>query len=52
MYIYICFVIEIVPNPNNIVYETISYPQNTDHFSRKPSVIPTFAISIREVLGE
>ena len=46
------FATKIAANPNNPVYETIFNPRYVDLFARKPKVIPTFGIRIKESLEE
>ena len=46
------FSTEIAAIPNNPVYETIFNPRYVDLFGRKPRVIPTFGIGIKESLKE
>ena len=46
------FAIKIVANSYNPVYQTIFNPRYMDLFGRKPRVIPTFGIRIREFLEE
>ena len=46
------FAIKIADNPNNPVYDSIFNPRYVDLFSRKPTVIPTFGIRIKESLEE
>ena len=46
------FATKIAANPNNPVYETIFNPRYVDLFARKPRVIPTFGIRIKELLEE
>ena len=42
------FATKIAANPNNPVYETIFSPRYVDLFARRPRVIPTFGIRIRD----
>ena len=46
------FATKIAANPNNPVYDTIFNPRYVDLFGRKPRVIPTFDIRIKESLEE
>ena len=46
------FATRIAANPNNPVYDTIFNPQYVDLFGRKPRVIPTIGIRIKESLEE
>ena len=46
------FATEIAVNPNNPVYETFFNTWYVDLFGRKPRVIPTFGIRIKESLEE
>ena len=46
------FATKIAANPNNPVYKTIFNPRYVDLFARKPRVIPTFGIRIKESLEE
>ena len=46
------FATQIAANPNNPVYDTIFNPRYVDLFGRKPRVIPTFGIRIKESLEE
>ena len=46
------FATKIAANPNNPVYDTIFNPWYVDLFARKPRVIPTFGIRIKESLEE
>ena len=46
------FATKIAANPNNPVHETIFNPRYEDLFGRKPNVIPTFGIRIKESLEE
>ena len=46
------FSTKIATNPNNPVYDTVFNPWYVDLFARKPRVIPTFGIRIKESLEE
>ena len=46
------FATKIAANPNNPVYDTIFNPRYVELFGRKPRVIPTFGIRIKESLEE
>ena len=46
------FATKIAANPNNPVYDTMFNPWYVDLFARKPRVIPTFGICIKESLKE
>ena len=46
------FATKIAANPNKTVYDTIFNPRYVDLFARKPRIIPTFGIRIKESLEE